>query len=185
MYGTFTLDALNVNVTSILGKLLTTAFDDDTDVQATIYIKTSTLRSIFRFQTSATSIEDTIPSDALFYVDQTAFSRAFSTKIDDTYSKNYNRIINPVNAYLTNITGLNDNKYFLDASANNLVRADFVRYLAYTLTGSVYGVSMFKNTNEIYKHLGEEGHKLYYSNIVPAFQNAGTKSTPLTNNDVG
>ena len=169
--------------TSLLGRLMTSSLESfDTDCQATIYVKTSTLRRLFRFQTDANSAGDLFSEDTKYFVDQQFLSRVLSDSSANSYSETYNKILNPMNAYLTNITGLNDNSFF-DGSGQNLVRSDFIRYLAYSLTGTVYGTDLFDNENELLTHLGESGHDIYYENFLPAFQNAGTRSTPLTNSN--
>ena len=67
-----------------------------------------------------------------------------------------------------------------DASGQNLVRVDYLKYLAYKLTGTVKGVDLFNNENVILSNLGKSGFELHYENIINVFNNSGTRANPLT-----
>ena len=82
-HGVFSLTTFNVSHTTLLGKFLASTFESfETDCEAVIYIKTSTLREMFRFQTDGNSVGDFLVDDLKFFIDRNAFNNAFSDSID-------------------------------------------------------------------------------------------------------
>jgi hypothetical protein len=158
--------------------------------EAVILISTINLRDMFRFQTDGISVGDVTDTDTKYFIDQIKFAEIFS--VENNYGngqENGKRILNPSNINLDNkrenfnaITGL-DNNNNIQGRSQNLIRSDFVRYLAYKLTGSINNTDLFLNENELISDLGEKGYNIHYNHIVPIFQSAGTLLNPLTNSD--
>ena len=177
--GVFSIRALDVSSLSIYIDLYQEDFKDVSgqDVDASIYIKTTTLRNIFQFQTDANSVDNFFATDTKYFV-STNGNLSTSTNV------NYEKIINPLNANLDFVRGL-DNNTINDLSGQNLIRYDFVKYLAFKLTGTVHGVDLFKNEAEVVQELGKSGYNLYDEHILPVFNTSGTPTIPLSDLNKG
>jgi len=140
----FSLPALNQSYTlDICGSLLTAAPDAMTDVSAvaTYHIKRSVLRSVFKFHSDSADVTDVSANDTRYYVFMTNWPLDAS--------------LNPAHAEMTSSPMLATGG---DITANkNLVKHDFVRYMAYKLFNTVYGVDLFANEDALINDISSKG----------------------------
>ena len=159
----FSLPALNQSYTlDICGSLLTAAPDAMTDVSAvaTYHIKRSVLRSVFKFHSDSADVTDVSANDTRYYVFMTNWP------VDAS--------LNPAHAEMTSSPMLATGG---DIVANkNLVKHDFVRYMAYKLFNTVYGVDLFANETELLNDISSKG-RTAKDNIRTALDNVCTTST--------
>ena len=159
----FSLPALNQSYTlDICGSLLTAAPDAMTDVSAvaTYHIKRSVLRSVFKFHSDSADVNNVDASDTRYYVFMTNWPLDAS--------------LNPAHAEMTSSPMLATAG---DVLANkNLVKHDFVRYMAYKLFNTVYGVDLFANETELLNDISSKG-RTAKDNIRTALDNVCTTST--------
>jgi hypothetical protein len=159
----FSLPALNQSYTlDICGSLLASAPEAMTDVSAvaTYHIKKSVLRSVFKFHSDSADVNDLDVSDTKYYV----------------FMNNWpvDASLNPAHAVMTTNPMLATGG---DVLANkNLVKHDFVRYLAYKLFNTVYGVDLFSNENELINDISSKG-RTKKGDIFTALNNVSTTST--------
>lgn len=124
------------------------------DASAVLYVSVDTLKDVFKFQTDSTDFTDLAATDIKYYTYKSAFPD-----------------LNPVNAMMDAAESRNpiaaaDSNGSLPAN-KMMVAHDFVRYLAYKLFGSHYGVDLFNNEVELMKHLrtlansASSGHTWY------------------------
>ena len=185
----FTLSALNSSFTldasaKLLAYLAPTILT--CSAEAVIHVKSSDLRALFRFQTDASSVGDSYASniDTKYFLDSTQLDLMFATNDQSGSATDCSgKVLNPVHAALDSVTGIGSSATHATASDKNqnLVRADFVRYLAYETTGSVNGVDLFDNENALLEDLGDKGHVAFFETIRAAFDAAGTNAVPLSN----
>ena len=158
----FSLPALNQSYTlDICGSLLTAAPDAMTDVSAvaTYHIKRSVMRSVFKFHSDSADVTDVSANDTRYYVFMTNWPLDAS--------------LNPAHAEMTSSPMLATGG---DITANkNLVKHDFVRYMAYKLFNTVYGVDLFANETELLNDISSKG-RTAKDNIRTALDNVCTTS---------
>ena len=159
----FSLPALNQSYTlDICGSLLTAAPDAMTDVSAvaTYHIKRSVMRSVFKFHSDSADVTDVSANDTRYYVFMTNWPLDAS--------------LNPAHAEMTSSPMLATGG---DITANkNLVKHDFVRYMAYKLFNTVYGVDLFANETELLNDISSKG-RTAKDNIRTSLDNVCTTST--------
>ena len=159
----FSLPALNQSYTlDICGSLLTAAPDAMTDVSAvaTYHIKRSVLRSVFKFHSDSADVTDVSANDTRYYVFMTNWP------VDAS--------LNPAHAEMTSSPMLATGG---DIVANkNLVKHDFVRYMAYKLFNTVYGVDLFANESELVNDISSKG-RAANTTIRTSLNNVSTTST--------
>ena len=159
----FSLPALNQSYTlDICGSLLTAVPDAMTDVSAvaTYHIKKSALRSVFKFHSNAADVNDLDAADTRYYVFMSDWPLDAS--------------LNPAHAEMTTTPMLATAG---DTLANkNLVKHDFVRYMAYKLFNTVYGVDLFANETALLNDISSKGRTAKNS-IRTALDNVSTTST--------
>ena len=185
MPAVFTLSALNCAFNMDLSALFdgTDGVDISYSAEGRLYFRTSDMKKLFRFQTDASSVGELNLEDTQYFIDQSQCETMFATSSQsadvDAPAK---KVINVVHSSLQEVKDVNDANTYASASDTNqnLLRADFVRYLAYSTTGSVHGTDLFDNENELLTDLGSKGHSLFFTDILQAFNNAGTKENPLT-----
>lgn len=159
----FSLPALNQNYTlDICGSILASAPEAMTDISAvaTYNIKRSVLRSVFKFHSDSADVNDSDVSDTKYYV----------------FMNNWpvDASLNPAHAVMTTSPMLATGG---DILANkNLVKHDFVRYLAYRLFNTVYGVDLFSNETALINDISSKG-RAKKDDIFTALNNVSTTST--------
>ena len=159
----FSLPALNQSYTlDICGSLLAAAPDAMTDVSAvaTYHIKKSVLRSVFKFHSDSADINNVDASDTRYYVFMSNWPHDAS--------------LNPAHASMTTYPMLATGSDIV--SNKNLVKHDFVRYLAYKLFNTVYGVDLFNNELELLNDISSKGRTAAAS-IITVLNDVSTTST--------
>jgi hypothetical protein len=141
----FSLPALNRAYTLDVSGGLSAEAPVTFDVSATAiyYIKKTTLRNVFRFESDSFDVEDISSSDVKYYVYMNTWPSDAS--------------LNPAHAYTKPSGGklLEDS---LDIPNNkNLVKHDFVRYLAKHLFNTPYGVDLFNNEDALLTDIATKG----------------------------
>jgi len=114
----------------------------DVSCVATYNIKRSDMLNVFKFQTDSFDVNNVDASDIKYYVYMNAWPADLS--------------LNPANAHTLTTTPM------LETSADvvakrNFVKHDFVRYLAYKLFNTAYGVDLFSNESELLSDLVTKG----------------------------
>jgi hypothetical protein len=166
----FSLPALNQSYTlDICGSLLSAAPDAMTDVSAvaTYHIKTSALQAVFKYYSDSADVNNVDASDIRYYV----FMNQWPTDAS----------LNPAHALMSTTT---DTGYMLATGGDilnnkNLVKHDYVRFLAYKLFNTVYGVDLFNNELELLNDISSKGRTAKDS-IMTALNNVSTASATGT-----
>jgi len=159
----FSLPALNQSYTlDVCGNLLAAAPDAMTDVSAvaTYHIKKSVLRSVFKFYSDSADVNNVDASDTRYYVFMTNWP--------------YDASLNPAHASMTSNPMLATGGEI--ASNKNLVKHDFVRYLAYKLFNTVYGVDLFNNELELLNDISSKG-RTKAADVITLLKNVSTSAT--------
>jgi hypothetical protein len=138
----FTLSGLNSTLSMDLSGTLAAEAPADLDVSATAvyYVKTSDMRNVFKFQTDSLDVNDISSSDIKYYVFRESAWPA-------------NLKINPAHAAMNDQAMLPSD---VDAS-KNLVKHDFVRYLAQCLFNTIHGVDLFSNEDALLENIALKG----------------------------
>lgn len=159
----FSLPAFNQSYTlDICGSLLAAAPDAMTDVSAvaTYHIKKSVLRNVFKFYSDSADVNNVDASDTRYYVFMTNWP--------------YDASLNPAHASMTSNPMLATAG---DVVANkNLVKHDFVRYLAYKLFNTVYGVDLFNNELQLLNDISSKG-RTKAADIITLLKNVSTSAS--------
>jgi hypothetical protein len=159
----FSLPAFNQSYQlDICGSLLAAAPDAMTDISAvaTYHIKRSVLRSVFKFHSDSADVDNVDASDTRYYVFMNNWPHDAS--------------LNPAHASMTTSPMLATAG---DVVANkNLVKHDFVRYLAYKLFNTVYGVDLFNNELELLNDISSKG-RTSGSAIITLLKNVSTTAS--------
>jgi hypothetical protein len=139
----FTLSGLNANLTMDLSGTLAGEAPTALDVSATAiyYVKTSDMLNVFKFQTDSFDVNDLSASDIKYYVFRDASGWPVNLKI------------NPAHAAMSAGAKLTAG---VDAS-KNLLKHDFVRYLAESLFNTVHGVDLFSNEDALLENIAFKG----------------------------
>jgi hypothetical protein len=148
----FTLSGLNQEFTLGVSGELAAAAAPALDVSAiAVYnIKLSDMLSTFKFQSDAFDVNDLAASDIKYYVDTSHWLSA-------------NLKLNPAHASLTAVATYNTTPSAIlttDADVvdtKNLVKHDFVRYLALKLFNTPYGVDLFSNEEALLSDIVSKG----------------------------
>ena len=157
----FTLSGLNSTLSMDLSGTLAGEAPADLDVSATAiyYVKTSDMRNVFKFQTDSFDVNDLSASDIKYYVFRESAWPA-------------NLKINPAHAAM-NLDAMVPSG--VDAS-KNLVKHDFVRYLAQRLFNTVHGVDLFSNEDDLLENIVLKGQAARTA-IELALDNVNTTKT--------
>ena len=158
----FTLSGLNANLTMDLSGTLAGEAPAALDVSATAiyYVKTSDMLKVFKFQTDSFDVNDLSASDIKYYVFRD--SSAWPTNLK----------INPAHAAMSDGAKLTTG---VDAS-KNLVKHDFVRYLAQCLFNTIHGVDLFSNEDALLENIALKGQDARTA-IELALDNVNTTKT--------
>ena len=159
----FSLPALNQSYTlDICGSLLAAAPEAMTDISAvaTYHIKRTVLRSVFQFHSDSADVNDVDASDTKYYVFMNNWPLDAS--------------LNPAHASMTTTPMLPTAGDIM--ADKNLVKHDFVRYMAYKLFNTVYGVDLFANENAVLNDISSKG-RTAKDNIRTVLDNVSTTST--------
>lgn len=140
---------------SISGELI----DIDADVTATIDIKKTDIKKVFRFVTDASDINDADLYDIQYYVKMNNWPT--------------NLIVNPAHAILE----ASSNQYDNYEDNRNMVKHDFVRYLADKLFGTHKGTDLMTNTSYLTYDIAKKSHDSGWLHIKDTLQNAFNNST--------
>ena len=106
-------------------------------------VKTSDMRAVFKYESDSFDVNDTDASDIKYYVYKHVWDAA---KLK----------VNPVHAHTLTATPLLETAG--DVVANkNLVKHDFVRYLAKSLFNTPHGVDLFSNEDALLTDLVQKG----------------------------
>jgi hypothetical protein len=106
-------------------------------------VKTSDMKAIFKYESDAFDVNDTDASDIKYYVYKTAWDAA---KLK----------VNPVHAHTLTATPMLETAGEVVAN-KNLVKHDFVRYLAKSLFNTPHGVDLFSNEDALLTDLVQKG----------------------------
>jgi len=141
----FSLPALNQAYTLDLSGTLSTEAPTLLDVSATaIYnIRLATLKSVFKYESDSFDVNDISASDVKYFVYMNAWPSDAS--------------LNPAHAYTKPSAGklLEDSADILNNK--NLVKHDFVRYLALHLFNTPHGVDLFSNEDALLTDIATKG----------------------------
>lgn len=158
----FTLPGLDTSLTMDLSGALLAAAPAVLDVSATAiyYVRTSDMRKIFRFQTDSFDVNDADASDTKYFVFTDNANWPTTLKLNPAHAA--------MNAGHMLATGLDASK--------NLVKHDFVRYLAKSLFNTVHGVDLFSNEEAILENIVAKGI-LVRGNIMTALDTVSANAT--------
>ena len=158
----FTLPGLDTSLTMDLSGALLAAAPAALDVSATAiyYVRTSDMRKIFRFQTDSFDVNDADASDTKYFVFTDASNWPTTLKLNPAHAA--------MNIGHMLATGVDASK--------NLVKHDFVRYLAKSLFNTVHGVDLFSNEEAILENIVAKGI-LVRTNIMAALDTVSANST--------
>jgi hypothetical protein len=135
----------------------------DISAVATYHIKKSVLRSVFKFYSDSADVDNVDASDTRYYVFMTQWPTDAS--------------LNPAHAVLTSSPMLATGSEIL--SNKNLVKHDFVRYLAYKLFNTVHGVDLFSNELQLIEDISSKGRTAKNS-IMTSLNNISTSTSTGT-----
>lgn len=135
---------------SISGELV----DIEADVVATIDIKKTDIKKVFRFVTDASDIDDMDMYDIKYYVKMNNWPT--------------NLIINPAHAILEP----SSNDYDDHPDDRNMVKHDFVRYLADKLFGTHKGLDLMTNVSYLTYDIAKKSHNSGWLHIKETLENA-------------
>ena len=167
----FVLDSFSSSYT-----MLTQGYIDDPvgsvlDVSATavLYMSANSLREIFKFHTDGEDFNDLASQDILYFT--------FMDKWNEALGHDWN----PVNAMMDQPSSNNAIQNISD-SAKNLVKHDFIRYIALRLFNSPKGVDLFSNEAQMLSSLNTMGDYVYNNIIYAHLWRYSTTSTYTTDN---
>lgn len=132
----------------------------DVSCVARYYIKLSDMLNVFKFQSDSFDVNNVDASDIKYYVYMNAWPADLS--------------LNPANAHTLGNTPILTNSADVVAK-RNFVKHDFVRYLAYKLFNTAYGVDLFSNEDELLSDLVTKGATAA-SNIITALNTVNQAS---------
>jgi hypothetical protein len=143
-------------------------YEMDVSATATIDIKLTDAKKIFRYIIDASDIDDLDNTDTQYYVKMNNWPE--------------NLILNPAHAILE----ASSNEFGTYEDRRNMVKHDFVRYLAKQLFGTHKGVDLFTNEAEIKYDIAKKSHETSWIHIKNTLDNAyKSESQPyFTNADV-
>jgi len=146
----FTLPALDTSFNMDLsGALSTLAPSAITAAQTGVfYVLTSTMKDVFKFQTDSLDVNDLDATDLKYYVFKTNWPA--------------NLYINPAHAMMNKTESVSEFAGIaaFDAS-KNLLKHDFLRYLAFKLFNTAFGVDLFSNETALLENLATKGHNVH------------------------
>jgi hypothetical protein len=140
----FTLEGLNQAFTlDISGELAgETPATIDSSCAAIFYVQTSDMKKVFKYEADSFDVNDTDASDIKYYVYQSEWPAKLK--------------LNPVHAHTLTSSPLLATAGEVVAE-KNLVKHDFVRYLANCLFNTPHGVDLFSNEDALLTDLVQKG----------------------------
>jgi uncharacterized protein YjbI with pentapeptide repeats len=126
----------------------------DVSCNAVFYVNTADMQNVFRFQTDASDVDNNASADLHYYTFMSSWPQ--------------NTILNPAHAMMdaaessgamsaTFVTASGDTY----ASNKNLVKHDFLRYVAHRLFNSVHGLDLIHNEAEMAEDVAAKGHAIW------------------------
>ena len=126
----------------------------DVSCNAVFYVNTADMQNVFRFQTDASDVDNNASADLHYYTFMSSWPQ--------------NTILNPAHAMMdaaessgamsaTFVTASGDTY----ASNKNLVKHDFLRYVAHRLFNSVHGLDLIHNEAEMAEDVAAKGHTIW------------------------
>lgn len=145
----FVLTDLSSSVTlSTQATLAQTILSISGDATAVFFVKTNDMKNVFQFETDAVNINDLSSQDIKFYVDMAR------------WPTNYLPQVNPANAMMditghstgaiSNVSGINSLPYDHN---KQLVKHDFLRYVAQRMFNTYQAVDLFQNQLEVIQNI--------------------------------
>jgi hypothetical protein len=123
-----------------------------TDAIAEYYVKTSDMRNVFVFQTDSRDINDLSGQDLKYFVRKTQWPSGL--------------ILNPCHAWVqTSQQIASSDKLGLIPDDRQLVKHDFIRYIAKSMFNTHLGVDLFQNESEMQYDLAYKGHTAAWANV--------------------
>lgn len=118
----------------------------DASAVAVLYVSTAAMQNTFRFSTESTNFDDVSLTDVRYYVYKDNW-----TPFDDASLNVFNSYLttNPMTTTTGSGTALNSNQL--------LVKHDFLRYIAFRLFNTPYGVDLFRNESALISNLNTRG----------------------------
>jgi hypothetical protein len=150
----FNLSALNVDITmSASGELLKVPLETITaDATGEFYVKTSDIRGVFMYQTDSDDINTiTNTTDIKYFIRQKQWPHGL--------------ILNPCNAYVSNGQIATTDRLGKILDFKELVKHDFIRYIAMSLFGTHLAVDLFSNEDQLKYDLTYKGYYTAWNNI--------------------
>ena len=126
----------------------------EADATATVDIKLTDIKKIFRFIIDSSDIDQNDLDDTLYYVKMNNWPN--------------NLIINPAHAILD----ASSNTYGTYNDERNMVKHDFVRHLSNEIFGTHKAVDLFTNEDYLKFDIAKKGHEVSWKHIKETLDNA-------------
>jgi len=141
----FTLEGLNQTFSLDVSGALAgeTPATIDASCVAIYYVKTNDMKAVFQYEADSFDVNDTDASDIKYYVYKNAWDNAGIK-------------LNPVHAHTLSATPMLETAGDV-VPERNLVKHDFVRYLAKSLFNTPHGVDLFSNEDALLTDLVQKG----------------------------
>jgi hypothetical protein len=133
----------------------------DVSACGVFYVKTSDMRNIFQFRTDLST-----PVLDLSALNQDPYTNNLSTNHNLRYYTFKNRmpsnfILNPAHAMMDMPESLTSMTPAESPPTKSLLKHDFIRYLAFKLFGTINGVDLFANEQEMLDDITDKGHEVW------------------------
>jgi len=133
----------------------------DVSACGVFYVKTSDMRNIFQFRTDLST-----PVLDLSALNQDPYTNNLSTNHNLRYYTFKNRmpsnfILNPAHAMMDMPESLTSMTPAESPATKSLLKHDFIRYIAFKLFGTINGVDLFANEQEMLDDITDKGHEVW------------------------
>ncbi len=133
----------------------------DVSACGVFYVKTSDMRNMFQFRTDLST-----PVLDLSALNQDPYTNNLSTNHNLRYYTFKNRmpsnfILNPAHAMMDMPESLTSMTPAESPATKSLLKHDFIRYLAFKLFGTINGVDLFANEQEMLDDITDKGHEVW------------------------
>jgi hypothetical protein len=119
---------------------------------AEYYVKASDMRNVFMFQSDSKDINDVTNQDVKYFVRKNQWPQGL--------------VLNPCHAWVqTSKQIASSDKSGLIPDDKQLVKHDFIRYIAKSMFNTHLGVDLFQNESELKYDLAYKGHNLAWDSI--------------------
>ena len=135
------------------------------DATVVIEVGTTAMKTVFKFVTDASDVDDLPAADTKYYVDAAAFPK-----------------INVAHAMADHASSA-DAIGGTYSDVRSLMKHDFMRYVANALFNTHQGLDLVSNETAVSQDIATNGSELFVSDISAALAAAGTEASPLTNSD--